>query len=50
MSLMSQVKGECMVRSKPSDLEGLKSKRAALTRLNFKPADLAGLDLRESDS
>ena len=50
MSLMSQVKSKYMVRSKPSVLEGLKSKGADLTPLKSKPADLTGLDLRGSDS
>ena len=45
---MTQMKGKSVVNFKPSDLEGLKSKRADLTPLDFKPVDLTGLDLRVS--
>ena len=47
---MSQVKSKYMVRSKPSDLEGLKTKQADLAGLDFKLVDLTSLDLRGSDS
>ena len=47
---MNQVKSKYMVRSKSSILEGLKSKRADLSRLDFKLVKSTSLDLRGSDS